>query len=81
MKYLYDILLKLIKDACINTVCQKKGPLAKHENHKILKPFQGGLRMLVGPGRISGPVWPILSAIFSYFSNFTLQKTTQNVQF
>ena len=57
-----------------NTVCQKKGPLAKHENHKILKPFQGGLGMLVGPSRISGPVRPILSAVFSYFSNFTLQK-------
>ena len=30
-----------------NTVCQQKGPLAKHENCKIPKPFQEGLEMLV----------------------------------
>ena len=28
---------------CINTVCQQKGPLAKHENRKFPKPFQGCL--------------------------------------
>ena len=29
---------------------------------------------IFGPGCIGRPVWPILSAIFSYFSNFALQK-------
>ena len=33
----------------VNTVCQQKGPLAKHENCKFPKSFQGGLGMLVGP--------------------------------
>ena len=65
-----------------NTVCQQKGPLAKHENRKFPKPFQGCLGMLVGPtsaqsfgfGRTGWPIRPILSAIFGYFSNFGLQK-------
>ena len=33
----------------INTVCQQKGPLVKHENCKFPKSFQGHLGMLVEP--------------------------------
>ena len=42
-----------------NTVCQQKGPLAKHENRKFPKPFQGGLGMLVGPP-LTQKFWPQL---------------------
>ena len=41
----------------LNTVCQQKGPLAKHENRKFPKSFQGCLGMLVGP-HSAQKLWP-----------------------
>ena len=57
--------------AAVNTVCQQKGPLSKHENRKFPKPFQGCLGMLVGPPSAQKfwlrPHWPAHTADFKCY--------------
>ena len=48
VQFYWMLLLSLSSSLLINTVCQQKGPLAKHENCKFPKPFQGCLGMLIG---------------------------------
>ena len=47
MQFLIALYLSIF--GLLNTVCQQKGPLAKHENCKFPKSFQGRLGMLVEP--------------------------------